>query len=108
MKSLLLATLMLLAAATALPMRGAVASPTTFDAPIAVYDEDDDEEEWKCSCTATCDGNTVKVSERACADDEDISEAVQEAADACARELDNRCEDEASCKCSCKPTGRDC
>jgi hypothetical protein len=73
-----------------------------------IVDDDDDEEEWKCSCTATCDGTTVKVSERVCADDESLSEAMSDAVAACERDTDARCDEEASCRCTCKPTGRDC
>jgi hypothetical protein len=105
MKSALLAVLVMAGVAAAFPSNSAVADDRVVR---AAYDEDDDEEEWKCTCTATCDDRSIKVTERTCADDEDMNEAVQEAVAACADEVDGKCEDEASCKCICKPTGKEC
>lgn len=105
MKSALLAVLVMVGVTATFQPR-AVASDDRV--VRAAYDEDDDEEEWKCTCTATCDDHSIKVTERTCADDEDMSEAVKEAVAACADEVDGKCEDEASCKCICKPTGKEC
>lgn len=110
MKPTLLAILVILGVIAAAP-RGSVATPLPAPPAAAVplsYDEDDDEEEWKCTCSVTCDDEKFSVTEKVCADDEDLKEAMQDAVNECAQEADGRCEDTPVCKCTCKPTGRDC
>jgi hypothetical protein len=108
MKSTLLAVLVILGVIAVAP-RVSTSNPLPANNAVQMsYDEDDDEEEWKCTCSVTCDGLKFSVSEKVCADDEDMKDAMQDAVDSCYREADPRCEDEPSCKCSCKTTGRDC
>lgn len=110
MRHTLIAILVILGFIAVAPRSGtANVTSSASPAPIQLsYDEDDDEEEWKCTCSVTCDDEKFSVSERVCADDEELKEAMQDAVDACYREADPRCEDEPKCKCVCKPTGRDC
>ena len=109
MKPTLLAFLVILGIATVAP-RGGTADPSA-PPPSTIqmsYDEDDDEEEWKCKCSVTCDDVKFTTSERVCADDEDLKEAMQDAVDECYREADPKCDEEPSCKCTCKATGNEC
>ncbi len=72
------------------------------------YDADDDDDEWKCTCSVSCDGAKFSVSERVCADDEDLKDAMRDAVNDCYRDADARCDEEPVCKCKCKTTGKDC
>jgi hypothetical protein len=107
MKPTLFAILIIVGIVAVAP-RGSTADPMT-PAPVPMgYDDDDDEEEWKCKCSVTCDDVKFTTSERVCADDEDLKEAMQDAVDECYREADPKCDEEPSCKCTCKATGNDC
>lgn len=108
MKHTLIAILVILGVIAVAP-RGGTANPiATPDVVQMSYDEDDDEEEWKCTCSVTCDDEKFSVTEKVCADDEDLKDAMQDAVDGCYRDANPRCEDEPACKCTCKPTGREC
>jgi hypothetical protein len=106
MKHMVIAVLVILGVMAVAPRGGAADSAGT--AQQLSYDDDDDEEEWKCTCSVTCDDEKFSVTEKVCADDEDLKEAMQEAVDSCYREADPRCDDEPRCKCTCKATNRDC
>ncbi len=107
MKQMLIAFLVVLGVVAVAP-RGGAAADSVESAQRMSFDEDDDEEEWKCTCSVTCDDEKFSVSEKVCADDEDLKDAMQDAVDACQRDADPRCEDEPSCKCKCTATNRAC
>ena len=108
MKRTFLAILILVGFIAAAPRTNtATAMPTTEVVQMS-YDDDDDEEEWKCTCSVTCDDEKFSVTEKVCADDEDLKEAMQDAVDSCYRDADPRCEDEPVCKCKCTATNRGC
>ena len=77
-------------------------------APAAFADDDNLDDEWECTCTGTCDGLELSVTVDVCADDDDVSEAVSDGANSCARELDGQCEAVGRCECTCHTTGEDC
>jgi hypothetical protein len=106
MKHMLIAVLVVLGVIAVAPRGGAADSVES--AQRMSYDDDDDEEEWKCTCSVTCDDEKFTITEKVCADDEDLKEAMQEAVDSCYRDADPRCEDEPACKCKCVATNRAC
>ncbi|HEU0030308.1 MAG TPA: hypothetical protein VFQ53_06745 [Kofleriaceae bacterium] len=115
MKAALFAVLVMLGVVALAPREGATAGTASTIDPYThsssmqkMWDDDDDEEEWKCTCSVTCDGAKVSITERVCADDQDIRDAMDDAVAACYRDADARCDDEPLCKCSCKPTNNDC
>ncbi|MBI5489243.1 MAG: hypothetical protein HY905_18045 [Deltaproteobacteria bacterium] len=86
-----------------------VAAVAMGAAPAAwAGDEDDSDDEWECTCTGACDDHELSVTVDVCADDDDISEAVSDGANSCARELDGQCEAVGRCECTCHVTGEDC
>jgi hypothetical protein len=77
--------------------------------PTALADDVEPAEEiWTCTCSAECDGDSISVSIDVCADDEAVSDAVDEGVERCDANLDGKCEDHSACQCRCTPTGEPC